>query len=375
MGQVEADRQSNRGVGRMTAPRILFLDDDPVIRVLRMVLSDAEHDPWVRDYFAPEKVDPSRLVKAAKGLRRSDGAVIGLASDGRFEDATVILFRRGEVNRELLARHLNLKLIQRLGERSQDIDLEAAAERGIRVSCLPRRTLHYTAEHGILLMLALAKRLIASDRAVREGATAAAGLGDPGGVAYNWAGMDASGLYGKTLGIVGMGEVGFLTARLARAFGMTILYTKRSRATPEQEAATGARFVELGDLLGRSDFVSLNVSNIPENAGFADRSLFAAMRPSAFFINTSRGRLVDEDALYEALEAGTIAGAGLDVHAVEPRPAGERFAALQNVVLTPHVAGGAKSGLLDEFEVVVRNCHAVLRGEPALHEVRVARPS
>jgi len=316
--------------GRAMAPRILFLDDDPVIRVLRMVLSDAEHDPWIRDYFAPEKVDASRLVKAAKGLRRSDGAVIGLASDGKFEDATAVLFRRGEVNRELLVRHPNLKLIQRLGERSQDIDLEAAAERGIRVSCLPRRTLHYTAEHGILLMLALAKRLLASDGAVREGATAAAGLGDLGGVVYNWAGMDASGLYGKTLGIVGMGEVGLLTARLARAFGMT---------------------------------------NIPENAGFANRSFFAAMRPSAFFINTSRGRLVDEDALYEALKAGTIAGAGLDVHAVEPRPAGERFGALQNVVLTPHVAGGARSGLLDEFEVVIRNCHAVLRGEPALHEV------
>src|SRR5438094_5630710 len=271
------------------APRILFLDDDPVIRVLRMVLSDAGHDPWIRDYFAPEKVDASRLARAAKGLRRSDGAVIGLASDGEFEDATAILFRRGEVNRQLLARHPNLKLIQRLGERSQGIDLEAAAERGIRVSCLPRRTLHYTAEHGILLMLALAKRLIASDRAVREGATAAVGPGEPGGVAYNWAGMDASGLHGKTLGIIGMGEVGLLTARLARAFGMTILYTKRSRATPEQEAGTGARFVELGHLLGRSDFVSLNISNIPENAGFANRSLFAAMRPSAFFINTSRG--------------------------------------------------------------------------------------
>src|SRR5437879_1643656 len=190
------------------APRILFLDDVPVIRVLRMLLSDAEHDPWIRDYFAPEKVDVSRLARAAKGLRRSDGAVIGLASGGGFEDATAVLFRRGEVNRQLLARHPNLKLIQRLGERSQGIDLEAAAERGIRVSCLPRRTLHYTAEHGILLMLALAKRLIASDRAVREGATAAAGFGDLGGGVYNWAGMRANGLYGQTLGIVGMGVGG-----------------------------------------------------------------------------------------------------------------------------------------------------------------------
>ncbi len=359
----------------MMPPRILFLDDDPVVRVLRMVLSDAEHDPWIRDYFAPEKIDPARLVAAAQGLRRSDGAVIALASEGAFEDATAIVFRRGAVSRELLARHPNLKLVQRLGERSQDIDLAAAAQHGVRVSCLPRRTLHYTAEHGILLMLALAKRLLASDQAVREGATAAAGLGDLGGVVYNWPAIDASGLHGKTLGIVGMGEVGSLLARLARAFGMTILYAKRSRATLEQEAATGAKFATLADLLGRSDFVSLNVSNIPENAGFANHSFFAAMRPSAFFINTSRGRLVDEDALYDALEAGTIAGAGLDVHAVEPRPAGDRFAALANVLLTPHVAGGAKSGLLDEFEVVVRNCHAVFRGEPPLHEVGVAKAS
>jgi phosphoglycerate dehydrogenase-like enzyme len=367
-----ADHPGHRRRRGMTPPRILFLDDDPMIRVLRMVLEGAEHDPWIRDYFAPEKIDPSRLVNAAKGLRRSDGAAIALANDGKFEDAHVILFRRGELNRELIARHPNLKLIQRLGERTQDIDLKAAAERGVRVSCLPRRTLHYTAEHAILLMLVLAKRLLAADRAVREGATAAAGLGELGGVVYNWTGTHASGLYGKTLGIVGMGEVGLLTARLARAFGMTIVYTKRKRATPEQEAATGASFVALGELLGRSDFVSLNVSNIPENEGFAHRSFFAAMRPDAFFINTSRGRLVDEDALYEALKRNTIAGAGLDVHAVEPRTARDRFAALDNVVLTPHVAGGAKSGLLDEFEVAVRNCHAVLRGEPPLHEVRAS---
>lgn len=354
-------------------PRILFLDDDPVMRVLRLVLGNAERDPWIRDYFFPEELDFSPLVRAAKGLRRSDGAVIAL-NEG-FEDATVIVFRRGEVTKEVLARHPRLRLVQRLGERSQDIDLEAAAARGVRVSCLPRRTLHYTAEHAILLMLALGKRLLASDRAVREGVAATAGRGGIDGVAYNWAGVaDAGGLHGKTLGIVGMGEVGFLTARLARAFGMSILYTKRSRATPEQEAATGAQYAELGELLGRSDFVSLNISNVPENAGYASRSFFAAMRRSAFFINTSRGRLVDEDALYDALKTGVIAGAGLDVHAVEPRPARDRFASLQNVILTPHVAGGAKSALLGEFEVVVRNCHAVMRGEAPLHEVTPWRP-
>lgn len=354
-------------------PRILFLDDDPVMRVLRMVLSNAEDDPWIRDYFAPEQVDMSRVAIAARGLRRSEGAEIGLAGHGPFDDATAIVFRRGEVTKDLLARHPRLKLIQRLGKRSQDIDLEAAAARGVRVSCLPRRTLHYTAEHAILLMLALGKRLLASDRAVREGVAAAAGLGGTEGVAYNWAAIDASGLHGKTLGIVGMGEVGFLTARLARAFGMNVLYTKRHRATAEQETATGAQFAPLNDLLGQADFVSLHASNIPENAGLANRSFFAAMQRSASFVNTSRGRLVDEEALYEALKNGVIAGAGLDVHTVEPRPAGDRFASLGNVILTPHVAGGAKSGLLDEFEIVVRNCLAAFKGEVPLHEVRAGK--
>lgn len=356
-------------------PRILFLDDDPVMRVLRLVLGNAEHDPWIRDYFAPEEVDFSALVRAAKGLRRGDGAAIGLAGDGAFEDATAILFRRGRITQELIERHPRLRLVQRLGERFDDIDLQAAAARGVRVSCLPRPTLHYTAEHAILLMLALGKRLLTADKAVREGSPAAAKLTGVDGTVYNWAGIaGATGLHGKTLGIVGMGEVGLLLARLARAFGMDILYTKRRRATPEQEAATGAQYVELGDLLGRSDLVSLNISNDPENAGYANRAFFAAMRRTAFFINTSRGRLVDEDALYEALTTGVIAGAGLDVHAVEPRPAGDRFASLPNVVLTPHFGGGAKSGLLDEFEVIVRNCHAAIRGEAPLHEATSWKP-
>ncbi|MFN0300903.1 MAG: NAD(P)-dependent oxidoreductase [Burkholderiales bacterium] len=350
--------------------RILFLDDDPVVQVFRQILIDAEN-PWIADYFAPEIVDLSNLLAAAKGLRRRDGAVIAAARDGEFEDATAIIFRRGAVTRDLLARHPRLTLIQRLGESTEDIDLAAAAERNIRVSCLPRRTLIYTAEHGILLMLALAKRLFASDRAVREGAGNALRPGSPGSIVYNWAAIHATGLHGKTLGIVGMGQVGFLLAKLAHAFGMSILYTKRRRATPDQEAAVGARMVELGALLSVADFVSLMLPNTPDNARYAGPSFFAAMRRDAVFINMSRGALVDEDALYSALVSSRIAGAALDVHLAEPRPIGDRFAALNNVILTPHLAGGAKSGLLDEFEVIARNCHAAFRGEPVTHEVRV----
>jgi phosphoglycerate dehydrogenase-like enzyme len=348
--------------------RILFFDDDLVVRVLRTILSN-ERDPWIAEYFAPERIDLARLLRAGKGLRTCDGAVIGHGGDGSFKNASAIIFRRGEIGRAFMVQHPRLKLIQRLGERPDGIDLLAAKERGIRVSCLPRRTLIYTAEHGMLLMLALAKRLLAADRAVREGSGPTPPSDQSGNIVYNWAAFNSTGLYGKTLGIVGMGEVGFLLAKRASAFGMSIVYTKRRRATPDQEAAVGAQFVTENELLGSADFVSLMLPNLPDYARYAGSQFFARMRPDAFFINMSRGALVDEDALYEALRSARIAGAALDVHAIEPRPAEDRFAKLENIVMTPHLAGGAKSGLLDEYEVIVNNCHAALRGEAIRHEV------
>lgn len=352
----------------MTRPRILFLDEDHVVRVLRLLLSNAEDDPSVRAFFAPEEVDLAALLAAAAGLRQGDGAAIGQGV--HFGDADAIIFRRGSIDAALIAKHPRLRLIQRFGERPEGIDLAAAAAHGVKVSCLPRPTINYTAEHVILLMLALGKRLLQGDRAVREGSgSATPTVGRDG--AYNWAGLvGATGLHGKTLGIVGMGEVGILVAKLARAFGMNVLYHNRTRVAPAIEQAIGAVFAPLSELLECADHVSLNAANLPQNARMANAAFFSVMRRSAFFINTSRGRLVDEDALYVALERGVIAGAALDVHAVEPRPAGDRFAALPNVILTPHLGGGARSGVLAEFAVIVHNCHAALRGEPVLHEKR-----
>lgn len=358
-------------------PSILFLDDDPVIRVVRLALSDAAEDPWLRDYFLPEAVDLGALVQAARGLRRSDGVEIACAALGEriasSGGARIIVFRRGAVTAELIDAHPGLRLVQRLGARADDIDLAAAAARGIQVSCLPRRSLAYTAEHTLMLMLALAKRLLPADRTVREGGRDDASVRPSGSVAYNWAAIsDAGGLSGKTLGVVGLGEVGTLVARLAGAFGMQVRYHSRRRAPPEREQALGARYATLAELLAQADFVALLASDTPENEGLAGRDFFAAMRPGAFFVNVSRGRLVDEDALYDALARGAIAGAGLDVHRVEPRPAGDRFARLPNVVLTPHVAGGSRSALLDELAELLDNCRAALAGRPPRHLVGAA---
>lgn len=357
----------------MEAPRILFLDDDHVLRIFRLVLSNREDDPWIGSWFAPEQVDLAPLVQAAHGLRPSEGAVVGLLPDhsAPVEDADIIVFRRGEITARTLDEYPSLQLVQRLGERTEGIDLAALHRRGVQLSCLPRRTLRFTAEHALLLMLARAKKLLPADAAVRRGMDAgASAVAAPDGVAYNWAGIaGATGLHGSTLGIVGLGEVGSLVARLATAFGMTVLYFKPRRADAQREMALGVSYATLDELLARSDYVSLHAPNVPENKGLAGRDFFGKMKRGACFINTSRGQLVDEDALYNALASGIIAGAGLDVHAIEPRPAGDRFVALPNVVLTPHLAGGARSGVIEEFKVMAENFRAAKRGQDVAYRV------
>lgn len=351
--------------------QIAFLDDDHVIKLARYLLRepDPQQRDWLLGFFAPEPVDLAGLLAIGAGLKPADGVQAGLA-DGTGTDllrsASVIVFRRGQVDRALIDRCPSLRLIQRLGAGSEGIDLQAAREHGVQVSCLPRRSLVRTAEHAFLLMLALAKKLVVADALVRAG-SGPNNVGMHGQVAYNWAGLsDIGGLEGRTLGIVGLGEVGKLVAQRAKAFGMRVLYTKRRRLPPQRERELQVNWRPRQELLAESDFVSLHVPDTAENERLLDGEAFAGMRPGAFVVNTSRGRLVDEDALYDALVQGRLAGAGLDVHAHEPRPA-DRFCALPNVVLTPHVGGGSRLAVLEEIEAIFTNIRAALQGQPVPH--------
>ena len=347
-----------------------------MLRVARAAIGGpgSGDEEWLKAFFAPEVVDPEDVYRLGAGLHPGDGVSV-TAQDGKViaarpGDADILLFRRGTVTAAIMDAHPRLRLIQRLGSRSDAIDLDAARARGIRVSCVPRRTLIATAEHALLLMLALGKRLIEADRAVRAGGWDRSRVLATDGVAYNWAGLDQlAGLHGKTLGIIGLGEVGTLVAGLARAFGMTILYANRRRLPADQESALGVAYATLADLLARADLVSLHAPNTPENQRFIDKGAFAAMKPGALFINTSRGRLVDEDALYDALVSGHLGGAGLDVHSDEPRAPNDRFGRLPNVILTPHCAGGTRRGVLLEIGELLDNCRSVLSGGLVRHEV------
>jgi phosphoglycerate dehydrogenase-like enzyme len=360
--------------------RIAILDDDHVIRMTRYALSGPGEitDQWVRDFYAPEEMDPAEVYAIGNGLHESDGvSLIPMSANvdlRRGSDVSILIFRRGVIDAGLIDANPKLRLIQRIGERADGIDLGAAHAKGILVSCLPRRTLQYTAEHTILLMLALAKRLVEADAVVRGGCRDRDRIRPQNGVAYNWVGLsNLGGLFGRTIGIIGLGEVGSIVAGIARRFGMRILYCNRNRLSAEREAKLDATYAPLSELLAQSDFVSLHATNLPENTGLIGGKAFQAMKPAAFFVNTSRGRLVDEDALYAALTSGTISGAALDVHAEEPRPTPDRLATLRNVILTPHIAGGSRKGVLAEIEDALDNCRALLGGKPIKNRVQTTR--
>ena len=359
---------------------IAILDDDHVIRLTRYAISGPGEitTDWAREFFMPEEMDPARVYALGRGLHESDGiSLIPMAAKldvRKGSDASILIFRRGSIDAALMDANPKLNLIQRLGARADAIDLAAAAKRNIAVSCVPRATLQLTAEHAILLMLALGKRLLQSDGAVRSDRWDRDRVRPDHNVAYNWAGIpDIGGLFGKTVGIIGLGEVGSLAAGMARAFGTHVLYCNRNRLPAAQEKKLAVEYAPIGRLLAESDFVSLHATNIPENRGLIGAETFAAMKPTAFFINTARGPIVDEDALHEALTRGTIAGAGLDVHTIEPRRQPDKLATLPNVILTPHIAGGSRKGVLEEIGVVLDNCRAVLAGKPIKY--RVTEPS
>jgi phosphoglycerate dehydrogenase-like enzyme len=355
---------------------IAILDDDHVIRLTRYAICGPGEitTDWAREFFMPEEMDPVRVHALGAGLHESDGiSLVPMSAKldlRKGSEVDIVIFRRGAIDAAFMDANPNLKLIQRLGARADAIDLAAAAKRGILVSCVPRATLQLTAEHAMLLMMALGKRLLQADDAVRKDRWDRDRVRPDHNVAYNWAGIpDITGLFNKTLGIIGMGEVGSIAAGMARAFGMRVLYCNRNRLAAAQDEKLGVEYAALPFLLAESDFVSLHATNIPENRGLIDGKTFGAMKRGAYFINTARGPIVDEDALHDALTKGTIAGAGLDVHTIEPRPQPDKLSTLPNVILTPHIAGGSRKGVLSEIGVVLDNCCAMLAGRPIQYQV------
>ena len=246
----------------------------------------------------------------------------------------------------------DLKLIANFGAGFNNIDLDACRERGIRVTNTPQPVIEPTAELAFALMIDIARRVSEFDRTLRNGTC------QPMAVMNNL----SHSLYGKTLGIIGLGRIGQSLARRAVASGMQIIYHNRHRLPEAIEQKYEARYVDFQSLLQDSDFVSLNLPYTPEVHHLIGKQELGMMKRTAYLINTARGAHVDEQALVEALRSGIIAGAALDVYEREPQITPELLT-LPNVVLSPHTGTGTWEGRIAMCENIADNILAFLNNE------------
>ena len=261
-----------------------------------------------------------------------------------------------KISADLIEAGAHLKVISQMAVGFDNIDVAAATRLGVPVGHTPGVLTETTADFAWALMMAASRRVAEADRQVHAG------------VWLPWGPDVLTGydLYGRTLGIVGMGRIGKAVARRARGFDMRVLYYNRHRDL-EAEKELGVEFSDLDELLARSDFVSLHVFASPETYHLINRERLEKMKPEAVLVNTARGSVVDIDALMWALREGKITAAGLDVFDPEPIPPGHPILSLHNVVITPHIASGGKRAREDSAIMAVENLIAGLRGEQLPH--------
>lgn len=267
-----------------------------------------------------------------------------------------VISAKMKFDREMLAAAKNLKIISTYAVGFDHVDLKAAQERGIVVANCPQSVLWPTAELDLTLLLACARRLRMLDQNLRAGKWL-------NGDVFENQGYD---VHGRTLGILGMGRIGTQVARFGKMLGMKIIYHNRHHA--KSEAEVGAQLVDLDTLLAESDFLSLNAPATPETTGIINEGALKRMKKTAILINVGRGALVDEQALVKALQAGEIAGAGLDVFEHEPQVSAA-LKQMDNVVLTPHIGSATRQARYNLAQEAAKNITSYLLDGKVLNKV------
>ena len=284
---------------------------------------------------------PDELPPPPDDLRREAAAAHGLL--------TLLTDR---IDAGLFAAAPKLVAVSNMATGYDNVDIAAASRRLVLVSRTPGVLTETSADLAFGLLLAAARRIAEGDRYVRAG---------------NWRTwgpeiMLGPDVHGATLGIIGLGRIGAAVARRAAGFGMRILYHGRNRNT-RAEKDLGAVYADLGTLLAQSDFVSIHASLTEDTRGLIGARQLGLMKPSAILINTARGALVEQDALYEALRSGAIAGAALDVTDPEPLPADSPLFALDNIVITPHIASASIATRSEMARLAAANLLSSLAGK------------
>lgn len=267
----------------------------------------------------------------------------------RLRDFEIVMAMRERTpfQRRLLEKLPKLRLLTTTGMRNAAIDLEAAAQCGVQV-CGTSGVMYPTAELTWGLILSLLRQIPREDQAVRSG---------------QWQVSMGHGLHGKTLGLMGLGRLGSQVAAVGKAF-QTELIAWSQNLTAERAAECGATLVSKDELLAQSDILSIHLVLSRRSLGLIGARDLRLMKPTAYLINTSRGPIVDEPALYQALQNRTIAGAGLDVFDEEPLSLDHPLRKLENTVVTPHIGYVTAETYHIFFEHTVENIHAFLQGQP-----------
>ena len=271
---------------------------------------------------------------------------------GLMERAEIVLAGWAQVTEPMLARAPRLRMIEKWGIGVDRIDVEAVRRRNIPLAITAGSNAGPVAELAIALMLGVYRRLAQVDSALRRGQWLKAEMR---GLCYQ--------LTGKTVGLLGFGNIGRTVARRLRGFEVRVIYFDSSRASADVETALGAQWVPLAELLAESDILSLHAPFVPETAKIINAEAIAAMKTGAVLINTARGELVDEAALYDALVAGKLRGAGIDAFETEPPPPDHPLLALDQVLATPHVGGAVFDNVDNVARHAIGNILKFLRGE------------
>jgi glyoxylate reductase len=281
-------------------------------------------------------------------------------------DADALLSLLGDrIDEEVLRAGRSLRIVANIAVGYENVDVEAARDLGIVVTNTPDVLTEATADQTFALLLAAARRMPEADASVRAGRFPAWRLDQP------LLGLDVS---GKTLGILGTGRIGSAVARRGRlGFGMRVLYHSRTRRE-KLEKEIEAEFVSLERLLAESDFLWIHVPGTEETRHLIDADALARMKPTAVLVNAARGSVVDEEALADALEAGTIAGAGLDVFEREPEVCPKLLGLTEHVALAPHLGSATRDTRHAMVRLAVDNVLAVLGGSAPITPVGVGIP-
>lgn len=288
--------------------------------------------------------------------------IIGQEPDGSYSQQTLdevadvdaLIVSNQPVTEQLLAACPKLKIVQRTGVGYENLDLEAAARRGVPCCNLQGVNKESVAEHGMLLILALARQFVEAQELTRQGRWQEA----------KQLNQQSFELKGSTLGIVGLGDTGSNLARRARAFEMQIVYNDVRDIDPEIVESLGARYMEKDQLYAEADIISVNTTYNPSTDGMIGARELALMKPQARLICCARGNIIDEQALADALNAGRLAGAGLDVFSSEPISEDNPLRNAKNVYITSHIAGVTEDAIARSFAWAHENVRNVVeKGE------------